>query len=626
MTEIEIHRSLKHKSIVAFIDCFEDNTNVYILLEMCSNQSLFDMVKRRRTLSISEVKFYTMQVLAGVNFMHNNLVIHRDLKLGNIFLDEHMNLKIGDFGLASKLRSPSDRRKTICGTPNYIAPEILLHKESGHSFEVDIWSIGVIIYAMAYGKPPFQRKDVPEIYDRIKNLHYSFPEVSNSACNELIEGILQLDPVARLTVEEITTHAFFRRREPFPDQIPDTAMSVKPDFSHISAEASDANYRKAKSFVLSSRSDSHKLTSAVSNVIKKAAVSSHIRVKQDQIDSKDHILPASISPASTKEKYRMVMVPKNGVSGMKDKLSGGEPDKAEPAEVQFGEKSPVVQGPRGAIVSKNLEYAEKLKTTSSSSVPSDSRHVYPNLPEMSPSKLQASCNRLLEFTTAINNQRRMSYTSSPDTISEPSTDCPVFVAKWVDFSQKGGLTYQLTNDQVGILSFSGLTLTFDPHSNNHYAHRGYDSDPTSFDTQLLTTDMKRHDYGREVKLLKGYYNYMSKNLCKSEHSTLFDPKNHIIVRRHVRQDSYVIFELTDGSFQFNFPDHIKLIISKDAKYLSVIDSSRQLHTFKMMQVFRLCRSDAEITEQSRMFRKLQLSHKLDYCEQKLKRLWMKDSA
>lgn len=91
------------------------------------------------------------------------LIIIYSLKLGNLFLNDKMEVKIGDFGLATKLEFEGDRKRTICGTPNYIAPEILEGK-SGHSYEVDIWSLGVIIYTFLVGKPPFETSDVKTTY------------------------------------------------------------------------------------------------------------------------------------------------------------------------------------------------------------------------------------------------------------------------------------------------------------------------------------------------------------------------------------------------------------------------------------------------------------------------------
>lgn len=135
-----------------------------MLLELCPNSTLMELVKKRRRLTAAEVRFFFLQILQACLYMHSNLVIHRDLKLGNIFLGEGMTVKIGDFGLAAMLEEDGERKKTICGTPNYIAPEILFGKDAGHSFEVDAWSMGVILYTMLVGKPPFQTKDVKEIY------------------------------------------------------------------------------------------------------------------------------------------------------------------------------------------------------------------------------------------------------------------------------------------------------------------------------------------------------------------------------------------------------------------------------------------------------------------------------
>jgi polo-like kinase 1 len=95
-----------------------------------------------------------LQLISAVEYMHGNRVIHRDLKLGNIFLSVNMEIKVGDFGLAAKLEFSEEKKRTMCGTPNYIAPEIV-EGSVGHSYEVDIWSMGVICYAFLFGRPPF---------------------------------------------------------------------------------------------------------------------------------------------------------------------------------------------------------------------------------------------------------------------------------------------------------------------------------------------------------------------------------------------------------------------------------------------------------------------------------------
>lgn len=177
--------------------------------------------------------------------MHSKSVIHRDLKLGNLFLDRRMNLKVGDFGLAALVQFPGQRKKTVCGTPNYIAPEILFDRDNGHSFEVDVWSIGVILYTFLVGKPPFQTKEVKEIYAKIKGGEYEYPQnvtISNEAVS-LIDSILHPIPTERPSLHGILQHAFFHPSLPFPRSISTLSLDRAMDWSHITAHQSEQNLR-----------------------------------------------------------------------------------------------------------------------------------------------------------------------------------------------------------------------------------------------------------------------------------------------------------------------------------------------------------------------------------------------
>lgn len=148
-TELQIHSKMRQQNIVQFYRAFAFENSTYLVLELCPNGSLMDMVKRRKGLTEPEVRFYTVQITGAIKYMHSKGIIHRDLKMGNIFLDRHMNAKIGDFGLAALLVTGKDmhtiRRTTLCGTPNYIAPEILEKGRKGHDHMVDIWSLGIIV-------------------------------------------------------------------------------------------------------------------------------------------------------------------------------------------------------------------------------------------------------------------------------------------------------------------------------------------------------------------------------------------------------------------------------------------------------------------------------------------------
>jgi len=227
-SEIKIHSELVHENIVKFERSFEDDDFHYLLMELCTNQSLKELLKRRKRLTEIEAQYYIFQIVAGLKYTHSHLVIHRDIKLGNLYLTSTMLLKIGDFGLAAKLESFNQRRKTICGTPNYIAPEVLEQKE-GHSFEADIWSIGVILYALLIGKPPFESQNVKHTYKKIKMNSYTFPEtpiISQNAEN-LIRKLLTSNPSKRITLDEIYQHEFMTSRQ-IPKRLPPITMTNVP--------------------------------------------------------------------------------------------------------------------------------------------------------------------------------------------------------------------------------------------------------------------------------------------------------------------------------------------------------------------------------------------------------------
>lgn len=174
-SEIKIHRSLDHENVCRFDRYFEDKENVYIMLDICSNGSLSDLIKRRKRLHEVETRYYIHQLVRGIQYVHSRKVIHRDLKLGNLFLTDRMGLKVGDFGLAAQVFYQGEKKRTVCGTPNYLAPEVL-EANGGHSYEVDYWSIGVILYTMLNGRPPFESQEVKQTYKKIRAGAFSFPE------------------------------------------------------------------------------------------------------------------------------------------------------------------------------------------------------------------------------------------------------------------------------------------------------------------------------------------------------------------------------------------------------------------------------------------------------------------
>lgn len=195
LSEIKIHKSMIHPHIVRFEAVLKDSACYYVLMEMCHYSSMDALIKRRKRLREPECQYYLLQVLSALRYMHSHLVIHRDIKLANLFLQNGLMVKIGDFGLSTRLTHALERKLSFCGTPNYLAPEIFDRKE-GHSFEVDIWALGCILYTMLFGRPPFASNSIDSVYRKIHSSDVIFPEESqvSDVAKDLILKILQNNP------------------------------------------------------------------------------------------------------------------------------------------------------------------------------------------------------------------------------------------------------------------------------------------------------------------------------------------------------------------------------------------------------------------------------------------------
>ncbi|KAI1630562.1 kinase-like domain-containing protein [Biscogniauxia mediterranea] len=238
-TELQIHSKMRHQNIVQFLRAFTYDNCTYLVLELCPNGTLMDMVKRRKGLTEPEVRFYSIQIAGAIKYMHAKGIIHRDLKMGNIFLNKNMDAKIGDFGLAALLVTGKDmqtiRRTTLCGTPNYIAPEILEKGRKGHDHMVDIWSLGIIMFAMLTSKPPFQSSTTDEIYRRARNRDYEWPKPENSTryisqeAKDVVATMLE-EADKRPDPDAIVQHDFFLSGYvPLPAEMTPKLRDCPPD-------------------------------------------------------------------------------------------------------------------------------------------------------------------------------------------------------------------------------------------------------------------------------------------------------------------------------------------------------------------------------------------------------------
>jgi polo-like kinase 1 len=241
ISEIEIHKVLKNPNIVGFEHFFEDTDNCYILIEMCLNQNLGELLKMRKVMTELEVQIIMLQLIKALKYLHSHRIIHRNLKLGNIFLTDEMELKVADFSLATNIKFDGERKRTICGTSNLIAPEILDGK-IGYSYEVDVWSLGVILYTLLIGQPPFVARDLKTIYKRIKMNNCTFPEKCevSEAAKSLITEILNSDPFKRPSLDAILNSDFFKLRSYIQEILPSSTLASRPSLSYFGLFMPDA--------------------------------------------------------------------------------------------------------------------------------------------------------------------------------------------------------------------------------------------------------------------------------------------------------------------------------------------------------------------------------------------------
>ncbi|XP_053434094.1 serine/threonine-protein kinase PLK4 isoform X2 [Nycticebus coucang] len=205
--EVKIHCQLKHPSILELYNYFEDNNYVYLVLEMCHNGEMNRYLKNRmKPFSENEARHFMHQVITGMLYLHSHGILHRDLTLSNLLLTRNMNIKIADFGLATQLKMPHEKHYTLCGTPNYISPEIATR--SAHGLESDVWSLGCMFYTLLIGRPPFDTDTVKNTLNKVVLADYEMPTFLSREAKDLIHQLLRRNPADRLSLSSILDHPF----------------------------------------------------------------------------------------------------------------------------------------------------------------------------------------------------------------------------------------------------------------------------------------------------------------------------------------------------------------------------------------------------------------------------------
>lgn len=208
--EISIMKIVRHPNIVRLHEVLASQTKIYIILEFVMGGELYDKIVQLGKLSENESRRYFQQLIDAVAHCHKKGVYHRDLKPENLLLDAYGNLKVSDFGLSALTKQGDDLLHTTCGTPNYVAPEVL----SNHGYDgaaADIWSCGVILYVLMAGYLPFEEADLPTLFRRISAAEFVCPYWFSAGAKTLIHKILDPNPKTRVKIEEIRKDLWFRK-------------------------------------------------------------------------------------------------------------------------------------------------------------------------------------------------------------------------------------------------------------------------------------------------------------------------------------------------------------------------------------------------------------------------------
>ncbi|GMN42187.1 hypothetical protein TIFTF001_011393 [Ficus carica] len=225
--EIKILRLFMHPHIIRLYEVVESSTDIFVVMEYVKSGELFDYIVEKGRLQEDEARNFFQQIISGVEYCHRNMVVHRDLKPENLLLDSKCNVKIADFGLSNIMRD-GHFLKTSCGSPNYAAPEVISGKLYAGP-EVDVWSCGVILYALLCGTLPFDDENIPNLFKKIKGGIYTLPSHLSPGARDLIPRMLVVDPMKRMTIPEIRQHPWFQAHLPRYLAVPppDTMQQAK---------------------------------------------------------------------------------------------------------------------------------------------------------------------------------------------------------------------------------------------------------------------------------------------------------------------------------------------------------------------------------------------------------------
>ncbi|XP_067106446.1 serine/threonine-protein kinase PLK2-like [Osmerus mordax] len=530
--EIELHSVLHHRHIVHFYHHFEDKDNIYILLEYCSRRSLAHILKARKVLTEPEVRYYLRQIVSGLKYLHGQEILHRDLKLGNFFINESMELKVGDFGLAAKLERVENRRRTICGTPNYLSPEVL--NKQGHGCESDVWALGCVMYTMLLGKPPFETTNLKETYRCIREARFSIPSSLSIQAKQLISSMLSKTPADRPHLEDILQHDFTQGFT--PDRLSSSCCHTVPDLHHNSPTKSF--FKKAAAALFGGgKKDKAKYFETLNRMTKEEE---DINRLHNDLRNTSISHPPCSRQALEDSKALCVPVVHNALP-----LKVGVSHNTNKQQLR-GTIRMIVKGTLGSCSTRSECLEDSTMGCVADTVARVLRDCLENMPE------------------------------AEDIPQNSMGTSFQWVTKWVDYSNKYGFGYQLSNHIVGVLFNNGthMSLLSDKRTVHYYAE--------PHKCLVFSTSKAPEPFMGQLTILKYFSHYMEENLMDGgDLPNVTDIRNpRLYLLQWLKSDCALMMLFNDGTFQVNFyHDHTKIILyNQNEEYLLTYINEERVST------------------------------------------------
>lgn len=204
--EIAIMKLIEHPHVLGLFDVYENKKYLYLVLEHVSGGELFDYLVKKGRLTPKEARRFFRQIISALDFCHSHNICHRDLKPENLLLDDKNNIRVADFGMAS-LQVEGSMLETSCGSPHYACPEVI-RGEKYDGRKADVWSCGVILYALLVGALPFDDDNLRQLLEKVKKGVFHIPHFVSPECQNLLRGMIEVNPELRLTLEQIHRHSW----------------------------------------------------------------------------------------------------------------------------------------------------------------------------------------------------------------------------------------------------------------------------------------------------------------------------------------------------------------------------------------------------------------------------------